>query len=213
MRTRSGATELSLILRTSPQLLGGLPTTASPFREGKVVAVVTLSSDEMVELERPVLATGVRPKPIEHDVFGGREPTCATMQTFVEKHALATQSLGEALDRGVGDFESSRDLSVSRARNFESKDGFQEIRAPQPVGGGEGLSTEGPVTRRTAETLDPQRGSRSGEVAGPFVGPTLWIQMEFAARVWAERRRCRGGGSGHDCPKGRNHARNNCPST
>jgi hypothetical protein len=43
------------------------------------------------------------------------------------------------LDGGVDDAELTGDLAVSGPGDFGAEDGFEEVGAAEPVGGGEGL--------------------------------------------------------------------------
>jgi hypothetical protein len=57
----------------------------------------------------------------------------------VEQEAVSTEAFDEALDGGVDDAELTGDLAVSGPGDFGAEDGFEEVGAAEPVGGGEGL--------------------------------------------------------------------------
>jgi hypothetical protein len=57
----------------------------------------------------------------------------------VKEQAVATQSLGEALDGGMDDAELAGNLAVSGAGDFGAEDGLEEVGAAKPVSRGEGL--------------------------------------------------------------------------
>lgn len=57
----------------------------------------------------------------------------------MEQKAVPAESIDQTLNGGVGDIELARDLAMARAGNLGTEDGFEEVGAPQPIGGGEGL--------------------------------------------------------------------------
>jgi len=125
-------------------------------------------------------------EPIEDEFFTWSQEAGAGTQAFVKKQAVPPESPRETLDGGVTDAEPACDLAVPGAADFEAKHGFKEIWALQPVGDGEGLRTEGPMTAGASVTLDAMGRAGAVEEPGPLEAPTLWIQMEFAARVGTE---------------------------
>jgi hypothetical protein len=161
-------------------------STAAQFRDRKVVAEVAPGADQVVEFEGPVLPSREGSEPIEDEFFTWSQEAGAGTEAFVKEQAMPAESFCETLDRGVADAEPACDLAVAGAADLEAKYGFEEIWALQPVGDGEGLRTEGPMTAGASVTLDAMGRPRAVEEPGPLEAPTLWIQMEIAARVGAE---------------------------
>jgi hypothetical protein len=57
----------------------------------------------------------------------------------VEEKAVASEAIGLALDRAVGDAELARDLAQPGAAQETVEDGPGKVAALEPVGRGEGL--------------------------------------------------------------------------
>ena len=81
---------------------------------------------------------------------------------------MAAEAFGLILQRAVGDTEFAADLTQAGAAYEAVEQWGQEIRVAEPVGGGEGLSTEVPVTMMTPVPLD-SKGTMDAVVEALFL--------------------------------------------
>ncbi len=93
-------------------------------------------ADQEVQVEGPVLPALEAAKAIE-DQRLARRP--ARAQRLVQQQAVAPEALRLALEGGVRDAELPRDLAQPRAAEQAGEERAQQLRALEPVGGGEGL--------------------------------------------------------------------------
>jgi hypothetical protein len=89
----------------------------------KVVAEATGGTDQVIQLEGPILATGERPEAIEDEVFRRGLASGSVPELFVEQETMSPKMLGEALDGGVGDAVRTRHLAMPGARDLAEKHG------------------------------------------------------------------------------------------
>jgi hypothetical protein len=109
---------------------------AAPPQLGLVEAVdVVGSPDEEVQVVGPVLARLEAAEPIEDEGLPGHPGT----EPLVEEEAVASEPLDLALDGGVRDAELLGDLAQAAAAADAEEELAVEIRALEPVVGGEGL--------------------------------------------------------------------------
>src|SRR5258706_14407413 len=106
----------------------------------------------------------------------------------MEEQTVSPQPIRLTHDRRRGRPDVPGNLAMSGARERAHEDPREELGALQPVGGREGLRTEGPPAVNAKKPLDAGGCGRSNEEAFASPAPTPRIEMEFAARVRAARR-------------------------
>jgi hypothetical protein len=134
-----GAAELLFVGGPSLLLQLGHRAGTAAFGHDEVVAVVGARPDEAGQLEGPVLAAGEGAEAVHDERLIAELGLGRFSKGLVEQETVSSQTFDEALDGGVDDAELSGDLAVSGAGDFGAEDGFEEVGAAEPVGGGEGL--------------------------------------------------------------------------
>jgi len=106
-----------------------------------------------IQIEGPVLAVFEGTEAVENE---GLEGSPLGAKLFMEEKAVAAEAFRLVLKRAVGDAEFAADLAETGAADEAVEQGGEEFGVAEPVGGGEGLSTEVPVTMMTAVPLDAE---------------------------------------------------------
>jgi hypothetical protein len=113
------------------------PHRATSAELGVVESVdIVAAPHQQVQIEGPVLAVLEGPEAVQDQGLRG----CASgTNSFMEEEAVPPEALGLALNGGGRDTEFTGDLTQAGAGDEAEKEGFEEVRALEPVGGGEGL--------------------------------------------------------------------------
>jgi hypothetical protein len=135
-RLRIGSSVSSLLLLALTSLPVRHPSLPSKLRVGECVEEVGLRPDRHMEVHRVVLAELERLEPVDDE--GLLNGSWRTVE-LLEEEAVTAEPLDLAGDGGGGDPELPGDLAVGGAGESALKEGFQEVRAAEPVGGMEGL--------------------------------------------------------------------------
>ena len=105
----------------------------------------------------------------------------------MEEQAVAAEAGEVTGDGRVGGAEQARDLSEAGAFGGMLGDGSQELRAAEPVGDGEGPGGEATAAVQALKAAEPSLVARAEEEASPNRTPSLWLPVEAADGVRAER--------------------------
>ena len=93
------AAELLFVLLPATALIVSHSPSAPLLGHGKAVAAVALGSNQIVQLEGPVLPAGKGAESIEDQVLDGGPGSSSVAEAFVKEQAMASEVLSEELNR------------------------------------------------------------------------------------------------------------------
>ena len=118
----------------------------------------------------------------------------------MKKKAVPAKTSNMPVHRAGRNTQVTSNLPIGHAANDLQNDEIIEVGALLPVGGGEGLATEGSPAVKTSKPLDTFWSGLSSEETGPFIFPIIrqmpvkntfrvgtegWIPV-FSSRVHAQ---------------------------
>jgi hypothetical protein len=181
---RAGPAKALLEGQAAAALGGAHATLATQLSVRDPIDEVRPGTDGEIEVERVILTEGKALEAIDDQRLHDRKPRAMMVE---EEQGVATQPGRMGHDGGLVAAGLARDLAEAGAGEQSLGNGFQQLRAFEVVGSGEGLRAEGQVAVSTPEALDVPRFTVAEVVAEADATPTDGSQVVGTGYAGAKR--------------------------